>query len=87
MRLVWRDMARHDRLRIMGHISQANPKAAISLDESFAEKAKRAAQAPSIYKPGRYQGTRRGNRSDPACKAAMALIRKNRPEGRFFFRR
>jgi len=58
MRLVWRDMARNDRLRIMDHIAQANPKAAISLDESFAEKAKRAAQAPSIYKPGRYPGTR-----------------------------
>lgn len=48
MRLVWRDMARNDRLRIMDHIAQANPKAAISLDESFAEKARRAAQAPDL---------------------------------------
>ncbi|MFK0312076.1 type II toxin-antitoxin system RelE/ParE family toxin [Pseudomonas sp. NPDC090233] len=58
MRLVWRDMARKDRLRIMDHIAQDNPAAAISLDESFAEKARRAARSPSIYKPGRYPGTR-----------------------------
>jgi toxin ParE1/3/4 len=58
MRLAWREMARNDRFRIMDHIAQDNPAAAISLDEKFAEKARLAAQTPSKYKPGRYPGTR-----------------------------
>lgn len=58
MRLVWRDMALKDRLRIMDHIAMDNPQAAISLDESFAHNAGRAAHNPSLYKMGRYPGTR-----------------------------
>ncbi|MFJ4064038.1 type II toxin-antitoxin system RelE/ParE family toxin [Pseudomonas sp. NPDC089996] len=58
MRLVWRRMALKDRFRIMEHISQDNPAAAILLDETFREKARRAAQTPALYKMGRYPGTR-----------------------------
>ena len=58
MRLVWRQMARKDRLRIMDHIAQDNPEAAIMLDESFREKARRAAHNPSLYEEGRYPKTR-----------------------------
>ncbi len=58
MRLVWRQMALKDRLRIMDHIAQDNPAAAIALDETFSDKAKRAAQNPELYKSGRYPGTK-----------------------------
>ncbi|WP_449430668.1 type II toxin-antitoxin system RelE/ParE family toxin [Pseudomonas putida] len=58
MRLVWRDMAGRDRSRIMEHIALRDPGAAILLDETFREKAQRAAQSPLIYKPGRVRGTR-----------------------------
>ena len=58
MRLVWRQMALEDRMRIMDHIAQDNPEAAKQLDESFRDKARRAAQNPVLYKAGRYPGTR-----------------------------
>ncbi|WP_085678668.1 MULTISPECIES: type II toxin-antitoxin system RelE/ParE family toxin [unclassified Pseudomonas] len=58
MRLVWRKMALKDRFRIMERISQDNPAAAILLDETFRDKARRATQTPALYKAGRYPGTR-----------------------------
>lgn len=58
MRLVWRDMALKDRLRIMERVAADNPEAAILLDESFRDKARRAAQTPRLYKLGRYPSTR-----------------------------
>ncbi|MBH3409900.1 MULTISPECIES: type II toxin-antitoxin system RelE/ParE family toxin [Pseudomonas] len=58
MRLVWREMALKDRIRIMEHISEDNPAAAIVLDETFRDKARRASLAPTLYKAGRCPGTR-----------------------------
>ena len=58
MRLTWRQMALEDRMRIMNHIAQENPAAAIELDETFGDKARRAAQNPALYKVGRYPATR-----------------------------
>lgn len=58
MRLVWRQMALMDRMCIMDHIAQDNAAAAIELDETFRDKARRAAQNPALYKAGRYPGTR-----------------------------
>lgn len=58
MRLTWRAMACNDRLRIMEHIAQDNPQAALALDERFAEKARRAALSPFLYRAGRFPGTR-----------------------------
>ena len=49
MRLTWRQMALKDRVRIMDHIAQDNPAAAIELDETFGDKARRAAQNPVLY--------------------------------------
>jgi toxin ParE1/3/4 len=57
MRLVWRKMALKDRFRIIEHISQDNPAAAILLDEAFRDRARRATQSPTLYKAGRYPGT------------------------------
>jgi len=48
MRLVWRKMALKDRFRIMERISEDNPAAAILLDETFRDKARRATQAPAL---------------------------------------
>ncbi|MFJ4259035.1 type II toxin-antitoxin system RelE/ParE family toxin [Pseudomonas monteilii] len=58
MRLLWRQKALNDRLRIMDHIAQDNPEAAIQLDESFRDKARHAAHNPVLYRSGRYPGTR-----------------------------
>ncbi|MCY1184867.1 ParE toxin of type II toxin-antitoxin system, parDE [compost metagenome] len=42
----------------MDHLALDNPEAAIQLDETFRDKARRAAQSPALYKAGRYPGTR-----------------------------
>lgn len=57
MRLLWSAMAYKDRLRIMALIEEHNPAAAAALDESFRDKARRAAGYPRLYKPGRYPDT------------------------------
>ncbi|MBV4463071.1 type II toxin-antitoxin system RelE/ParE family toxin [Pseudomonas frederiksbergensis] len=58
MRLVWRPMALDDRSRIMDHISQDNPIAAVALDEMFELKAEHARQRPTLYRKGIVPGTR-----------------------------
>lgn len=57
-RLAWRPLALADRDRIMAHIAQDSPLAAIALDEAFEEHAERARQSPALYKPGRMKNTR-----------------------------
>jgi toxin ParE1/3/4 len=51
-------MALADRAAIMGHIAQDNPIAAIALDLEFEAKAENARKRPTLYKPGRFKGTR-----------------------------
>lgn len=58
MRLTWSAMAYKDRLRILELIAEENPIAAEALDETFRDKARRAAQYPALYKSGRRPGTR-----------------------------
>lgn len=58
MRISWRPMAEADRENIFDYIAQDNPQAALKLDEDFSAKVQIAAQRPTLYKPGRVQGTR-----------------------------
>lgn len=58
MKLVWKRFALNDRDRIMDHIAQDNPQAAIDLDELFEQKADRLIEQPELYRAGRKRGTR-----------------------------
>jgi len=58
VKIVWRPLAVNDRAAIFGYIAQANPAAALALDEQFDQQVNRAAQNPKLYKPGRVVGTR-----------------------------
>ena len=55
MRLVWRKMALKDRFRIMERISEDNPAAAILLDETFRDKARRATRHRRSIRPAGIQ--------------------------------
>ena len=56
--LVWLQRAIQDRDAQLDYIAQDNPQAALKLDEDFSAKVDIAAQRPTLYKPGRVQGTR-----------------------------
>lgn len=58
MKLVWTRRAAADRREIRAYIAQANPAAALALDELFLEKASRLVDHPSIGRPGRVADTR-----------------------------
>lgn len=58
MKLVWKKLALNDRERIMDHIAEDNPQAALDLDELFEAKAERLIEQPEIYRAGRKRGTR-----------------------------
>ena len=58
MKVVWRPMAEADRESIFDYIAKDNPGAALELDEEFQAKAEQARQRPTLYKPGRVNGTR-----------------------------
>ena len=62
MRLTWRQMALKDRMRIMDHIAQDNPAAAIELDETFGDKSQaRSTESGSLL--GGQIPRNQGNRS------------------------
>lgn len=56
--LVWRPLALSDRDEIMQFIAADNPIAAIELDDEFEAKAEQARLRPTLYRPGRVDGTR-----------------------------
>jgi toxin ParE1/3/4 len=58
LKLVWKQFALNDRERIMDHIAQDNPQAALDLDELFEQKADRLIEHPELHRAGRKSGTR-----------------------------
>lgn len=58
MRVFWASAAEHDRADIIDYIGRENPRAAIRMDEFFAEAAGRLATYPQLGKAGRTAGTR-----------------------------
>lgn len=54
----WTPEAVQDRDEIYDHIEADNPSAALTLDELFAEKAKRLVDHPGLGRVGRFPGTR-----------------------------
>ena len=58
VRLVWTRPASIDRKDIREHVAEANPNAALALDELLSEKAARLADDPALGRIGRVPGTR-----------------------------
>jgi addiction module RelE/StbE family toxin len=58
LKLVWKRLALSDREKIMDHIAEDNPQAALDLDELFEQKADRLIEQPELYRVGRKHGTR-----------------------------
>ena len=58
MRLVWTRPAKEDRKSIREYIAVDNPRAALALDELFAEKTAHLADHGDLGRPGRVAGTR-----------------------------
>ncbi|SJM63630.1 Death on curing protein, Doc toxin [Brevundimonas diminuta 3F5N] len=58
MRLIWTRLANIDRKDIREYIAEANPNAALALDELLSEKAARLADNPGLGRGGRVTGTR-----------------------------
>jgi addiction module RelE/StbE family toxin len=56
--LLWTQEAVEDREAIYDYIAANNPLAALTLDESFSEKAATLVDHPGIGHPGRVTGTR-----------------------------
>ena len=56
MKLVWKKLALHDRKRIMDHIAEDNPQAALDLDELVEQKADQLIEQPELYRAGRKRG-------------------------------
>ncbi|WP_034384359.1 type II toxin-antitoxin system mRNA interferase toxin, RelE/StbE family [Comamonas thiooxydans] len=56
--LYWNPRAYEDRGAIMDYIAQDNPVAALELDELIEQKAEALPANPTLYRPGRVQGTR-----------------------------
>ena len=55
---LWRPLASADRDAILQHVGADTPAAAIELDLEFGAKAESAARRPTLYEPGRLNGTR-----------------------------
>ena len=58
MKLVWTRTASTDRKEIREYIAQADPVAALALDELISEKAGGLVDHPGLGRPGRVTGTR-----------------------------
>ena len=58
MKLAWTPNARADRDAIYTYIEANNPRAALELDEIFANRAAQLASHPMIGRPGRVANTR-----------------------------
>jgi toxin ParE1/3/4 len=58
LKLVWTASAFADRLAIYDYIEAENPRAAVALDERFAQAADRLREHPEMGRPGRIPGTR-----------------------------
>lgn len=58
MRLIWTRSASIDRKDIREYIAEANPNAALALDELLSEKAARLAGNPGLGRGGGVTGTR-----------------------------
>ena len=58
MKLVWTRTASTDRKEIREYIAQADPVAALALDELISEKASSLVDHPGLGRPGRVTGTR-----------------------------
>ena len=58
MKPSWTRSAWADRRSIREYIAADNPRAALTLDELFSEKANRLVANPGIGRPGRVSGTR-----------------------------
>ncbi|OYY74666.1 MAG: addiction module toxin RelE [Gammaproteobacteria bacterium 28-57-27] len=58
MKLVWTQEALEDRRIVYSYIEAENPRAAISIDELFAEKANLLRQHPHLGRTGRIENTR-----------------------------
>jgi addiction module RelE/StbE family toxin len=56
--LVWKPLALNDRERIMDHIAQDNPQAALDLDALIEQKADTLIAHPAVGRVGRKRGTR-----------------------------
>lgn len=57
-KVFWARTAEQDRADIFDFIAKDNPRAAIDMDERFAEAAGRLARYPELGKPGLVAGTR-----------------------------
>ncbi len=58
MTVFWTAEARQDRKYIREFIAQANPAAALALDQTFSEKARNLIAHPRLGRPGRIAETR-----------------------------
>ncbi|HES75441.1 MAG TPA: type II toxin-antitoxin system RelE/ParE family toxin [bacterium] len=58
MKLVWTQEALEDRRIVYSYIEAENPRAAINIDELFAEKANLLRQHPHLGRTGRIENTR-----------------------------
>ena len=58
MKLVWTQESLEDRRIIYSYIEAENPRAAVSIDELFAEKAALLRQHPQLGRNGRIKNTR-----------------------------
>ena len=58
MNLVWTEEASADRNALYDYIEADNPRAALELDERFAQRAAQLVAHPMIGRVGRIQGTR-----------------------------
>lgn len=58
MKVFWVSAAEQDRAEVLDYIGQANPLAAIHMDELFAQAAARLADHSLLGKAGRIPGTR-----------------------------
>ena len=58
MNVSWVDSAERDRLDIWSYISADNPEAAVEMDETFSETAKKLSDFPLLGQNGQISGTR-----------------------------
>ncbi len=58
MRIRWRPVAEADRDRILDHIAQDNPVAAIELGDAIDRRVAALPQHPKLYRVGRVRSTR-----------------------------
>lgn len=58
MKVRWTTVAEQDRLQIVEHIAEEDPRAAVRMDELFGDAAARLTNFPNMGRPGKIAGTR-----------------------------